>query len=212
MFLKLEGRQCLVVGAGKVSEPKIGGLLETGARIRVVALDASPAVRQWARAGRIELNLRAFSSDDLDGAFLAVVATSSRSLNERVYHEAQRRECCATWWMFPISATSSIPRWSVAAICRSQCPQLAKAPRWLSKYASSWKSNSARDTPTGWRSWARRESSSSPATSTRNASSTCSILSPAARPSRRLWPRHPTSSPVGSKSEGQSLSSRRWAG
>ena len=91
MFLKLEGRQCLVVGAGKVGEPKIAGLLDTGARIRVVALDASPAVREWARAGRIELNLRAFSSDDLDGAFLAVVATSSRSLNERVYHEAQRR-------------------------------------------------------------------------------------------------------------------------
>lgn len=91
MFLKLEGRQCLVVGAGKVGEPKIAGLLDTGARIRVVALDASPVVREWARDGRIELDLRAFSPDDLDGAFLAVVATSSRSLNERVYHEAHRR-------------------------------------------------------------------------------------------------------------------------
>jgi precorrin-2 dehydrogenase/sirohydrochlorin ferrochelatase len=91
MFLKLAGRQCLVVGAGKVGEPKIAGLLETGALIRVVALDASPAVRDWAREGKIELELRAFTPDDLDGAFLAVVATNSRSLNERVYHEAQRR-------------------------------------------------------------------------------------------------------------------------
>jgi precorrin-2 dehydrogenase/sirohydrochlorin ferrochelatase len=91
MFLKLEGRQCLVVGAGKIGEPKIGGLLGTGARIRVVALDASPTVREWARAGKIELELRAFLAEDLDGAFLAVVATNSRSLNERVYHEAQRR-------------------------------------------------------------------------------------------------------------------------
>jgi precorrin-2 dehydrogenase/sirohydrochlorin ferrochelatase len=91
MFLKLDGRQCLVVGAGKVGEPKIGGLFETGARIRVVALAASPAVRDWARAGRIELELRVFSPEDLDGAFLAVVATNSRSLNERVYREAQRR-------------------------------------------------------------------------------------------------------------------------
>jgi precorrin-2 dehydrogenase/sirohydrochlorin ferrochelatase len=90
MFMKLEGKQCLVVGAGKVGEPKIGGLLETGARIRVVALDASPAVREWARSGRIELELRAFSTDDLQGAFLVVVATASRSLNERIYHEAQR--------------------------------------------------------------------------------------------------------------------------
>jgi len=91
MFLKAEGRQCLVVGAGKVGEPKIGGLLETGARIRVVALEASPTVREWARAGKIDLELRAFVADDLDGAFLAVVATSSRSLNERIYNEAQRR-------------------------------------------------------------------------------------------------------------------------
>ncbi len=91
MFLKLEGRQCLAVGAGKVGEPKIGGLLETGARIRVVALNASPTVREWARAGKLELELRAFSAEDLEGASLAVVATNSRSLNERVYHEAQRR-------------------------------------------------------------------------------------------------------------------------
>jgi len=91
MFLKLEGRHCLVVGAGKVGEPKISGLLETGARIRVVALDASSAVREWARAGKLELALRAFSDDDLNGAFLAVVATNSRTLNELVYREAQRR-------------------------------------------------------------------------------------------------------------------------
>ena len=64
MFLKLEGRQCLVVGAGTIGEPKIGGLLETGARIRVVAFEASPAVREWARAGKLELELRAFSADD----------------------------------------------------------------------------------------------------------------------------------------------------
>ncbi len=91
MFLKLEGRQILVVGAGKVGEPKIAGLLDTGAHIRVVALEATPAVREWAREGKIELSVRAFSSDDLVGAFLAVVATSSRNLNERIYHEAQRR-------------------------------------------------------------------------------------------------------------------------
>ena len=91
MFLKLEGRQCLVVGAGRIGEPKIGGLLETGARIRVVAMDASPTVREWARAGKIELDLRGFLADDLAGAFLTVVATNSRRLNERIHQEAQRR-------------------------------------------------------------------------------------------------------------------------
>jgi len=91
MFLKLQGKRVLVVGAGQVGEPKIAALLETGARIRVVALGASPAVRGWADAGKIELDLRGFSPDDLSGIFLAVVATSSRSLNERIYGEAQQR-------------------------------------------------------------------------------------------------------------------------
>lgn len=91
MFMKLSGKRCLVVGAGKIGEPKIGGLIDTGARIHVVAIAASDRVREWADAGKIDLELRAFSSSDLDGMFLAVVATASRSLNERVYLEAQER-------------------------------------------------------------------------------------------------------------------------
>ena len=91
MFMKLTGRQCLVVGAGKVGEPKIGGLIDTGAQIRVVAIEATQVVREWARAGKVELELRAFTANDLDGAFLAIVATASRNLNDLVYREAQRR-------------------------------------------------------------------------------------------------------------------------
>lgn len=91
MFMKLTGKQCLVVGAGKVGEPKIGGLIDTGARIHVVAIAASGTVREWADAGKMELELRAFSAGDLDGKFLAVVATASNSLNELIYREAQRR-------------------------------------------------------------------------------------------------------------------------
>jgi precorrin-2 dehydrogenase/sirohydrochlorin ferrochelatase len=91
MFLKLEGKGCLVVGAGKVGEPKIGGLIDTGARLHVVALEATAAVHDWARAGKITLKLRAFAADDLNGAYLAVVATASSVLNESIYREAQRR-------------------------------------------------------------------------------------------------------------------------
>src|ERR1700685_162425 len=85
MFTKLEGKRCLVVGAGKVGEPKIGGLIETGARIHVVALQASDAVKAWAKEGKIALELRAFTAEDLDGAFIAVVATSSRAINGAIY-------------------------------------------------------------------------------------------------------------------------------
>jgi precorrin-2 dehydrogenase / sirohydrochlorin ferrochelatase len=91
MFMKLAGKKCLVVGAGKVGEPKIGGLLHTGAVIHVVSIAASDQVREWAHAGHIELELRTFLPSDLAGNFLAVVATASNSLNKLIYHEAQRR-------------------------------------------------------------------------------------------------------------------------
>ena len=91
MFMKLEGRRCLVVGAGKVGEPKIGGLIETGARVHVVALEATETVHAWAQAGRITLEIRAFAESDLEEMVLAVVATASRSVNGSIYREAQRR-------------------------------------------------------------------------------------------------------------------------
>jgi precorrin-2 dehydrogenase/sirohydrochlorin ferrochelatase len=91
MFVKLDNRPVLVVGAGKIGEQKICGLLDTGARIRVVALRASPAIREWAEAGRVRLEERAFSVTDLEGMVLVVVATASRAVNETVFSEAQRR-------------------------------------------------------------------------------------------------------------------------
>src|SRR5271169_2690306 len=91
MFVKLEGKRCLVVGAGKVGEPKIGGLIETGARVHVVALEPSETVRQWASAGKITLELRGFLPADLDRTFLAIVATASRELNSSIYRGAQQR-------------------------------------------------------------------------------------------------------------------------
>lgn len=91
MFMKLEGKRCLVVGAGNVGEPKIGGLIDTGALVHVIALQASETVQGWAQAGKITLQLRAFVAEDLEGTFLAVVATASRVLNSSIYREAQRR-------------------------------------------------------------------------------------------------------------------------
>lgn len=89
VFLKLKDRPCLVVGAGRVGEPKIESLLAAGAAVKVVAPEASGAVAQWARAGKIDWQARRFESSDLEGVFLVVVATSSHELNDSVYRQAQ---------------------------------------------------------------------------------------------------------------------------
>ena len=92
MFLKLEGRPCLVVGAGTVAEGKIGSLLLAGATVRVVAPQANAAVLEWARTGVIRWEAREFSPLDLDKVFLVIAATSSNEVNESVFREAQRRD------------------------------------------------------------------------------------------------------------------------
>src|SRR4030095_7961274 len=91
MFLKLEGKRCLVVGAGKIGESKIRSLLVARAQVRVIAPSATPTVSAWARAGVLDWEARAFQSEDLNSIFLVVGATSSIEVNDAVYREAQAR-------------------------------------------------------------------------------------------------------------------------
>ena len=91
MFLKLEGRACLVVGGGAVGEPKIDSLLTSGAKVRVVAPRVTARVAEWARTGAIQWEVREFATPDIDGAFLIIAATSSRETNGAIFREAQRR-------------------------------------------------------------------------------------------------------------------------
>jgi precorrin-2 dehydrogenase/sirohydrochlorin ferrochelatase len=91
-ILDIAGRKALVVGAGKVGEGKIEGLLRGGASVRVVSLTATETVRRWASEGRIELELRAYETGDLDGAFLVIAATEDNPTNVRVFEDAEARQ------------------------------------------------------------------------------------------------------------------------
>ncbi len=90
IFVKLAGRPCLVVGAGRVGEPKIRSLIECGARVRVVAPSATSAVADLARRGRINWAVRSFTTPDLNNIFLVVAATSSAEVNRDIFETAQQ--------------------------------------------------------------------------------------------------------------------------
>src|SRR5215475_8938145 len=91
IFLNLEGRRCLLVGAGTVALDKIGSLLKTGVRLRVVAPHAKEEVRRLAREGKLEWTERAFEPEDLDGNYLVIAATDSPEVNTAVYEAAVKR-------------------------------------------------------------------------------------------------------------------------
>src|SRR6185437_7279797 len=91
IFLKLDGRPGLLVGAGNVALEKINGLLITGLRLRVIAPEAKPEIQQLARENRLEWVQRSFDLADLDGNFVVIAATDNPEVNATVYREAVRR-------------------------------------------------------------------------------------------------------------------------
>ena len=91
MFVKLAGRPCLLVGAGRVGEGKLQSLLRAGARLTVVAPKATARVQRLAKLGEIVWRKRNFSARDLSGMLLVVAATSSHATNAGIFKQA--RQC-----------------------------------------------------------------------------------------------------------------------
>ena len=102
IFLDLEGRQCLLVGAGNVALEKIGSLLKTGLNLRVVAPEARPEVQALAAEGRLEWIPRSFDPADLDGNFIVIAATDVPAVNAAVYRAALERN-------IPCNSVDDIP-------------------------------------------------------------------------------------------------------
>jgi siroheme synthase-like protein len=86
VFLKLDGRRVLLVGAGRVASAKLRPLLEAGARVQVVA----PVVGADIAAAGVEISQRPFEPRDLDGVSY-VVSAAPRQVNGVVAREAARR-------------------------------------------------------------------------------------------------------------------------
>jgi len=88
VFLKLEGRPCLVVGAGEVASSKIESLVNSLARVTVVAPWARPEIVRLAEQRAITWRQREFVDSDIEGAFVIVAGTNHAHVNQHVYRLA----------------------------------------------------------------------------------------------------------------------------
>ncbi len=86
--LDLQGRDCLVVGAGRVAAEKVEGLLEAGAEVTVVAPQVDDAI--WALP--VHVLERSFTRSDVVGRVIVIAATSDSSVNAAVSAAAGERQ------------------------------------------------------------------------------------------------------------------------
>jgi precorrin-2 dehydrogenase / sirohydrochlorin ferrochelatase len=89
--LRLDGRRCLVVGAGEVALEKVEGLLTCGAEVTVVAPAAHDELARLAAEGSIAWEQRWYTKADLDGSFLVIAATDDSEVNIEVHEDAEAR-------------------------------------------------------------------------------------------------------------------------
>ena len=91
IFLKLDGRPCLVIGAGGIAARKVELLLRAGARVTVVAPDAEETIRAASDGNRLTWLARTYVQSDIEGQQLVYAATGDEQVNTAVSTDCQAR-------------------------------------------------------------------------------------------------------------------------
>lgn len=135
LYLKIEGRRCVVVGGGAVARRKVASLLECGAEVIVVSPVLCVELEERAERGDIVVLRRVFESGDLTGAVLAIAATDDEPVNKAVLAAGR----AAGVWVNVVDVPDLCDFYVPASIRRGpveiaigtsgECPALAKRLR-----------------------------------------------------------------------------------
>lgn len=90
VFLRLEGRLCVVVGGDTVATDKVEHCLAARARVTVVAPALTPTLERRRVAGDIRYVGRPYRDGDLRGAFLAYASERDAGVVDALRAEAER--------------------------------------------------------------------------------------------------------------------------
>ncbi len=90
------------IGAGPVALQKVESLLQCEGDVEVVAPQAVEKLQVIAAAGAIRLQLREYSPEDLEGAFLVIASTNRPEVNRAVFLDANARN-------IPVNAVDDPP-------------------------------------------------------------------------------------------------------
>jgi precorrin-2 dehydrogenase/sirohydrochlorin ferrochelatase len=109
VFLNVENRACLVVGAGEVGERKVKTLLDSGGSVAVVSPEVTPWLEEKIRHGEVELLGSHYRENQLQGQFLVIAATDDLDLNCRIARDAEQKNLLCNVVDYPQEGNFILP-------------------------------------------------------------------------------------------------------
>ena len=144
IFLQLRSAHAVVVGGGRIAARKVELLLSAGARVTVVAPLLREELHSRATARELTHLAETFVATHLDGAAIAIAATSLKDVNTAVSEAARERnvpvnvvdDAALSTFIFPAIIDRSPV--VVAVGSAGQAPVLAAEPIDSTSPAPSW--------------------------------------------------------------------------
>ena len=88
VFLDLSGKNCVVVGGGKIAQRKCLSLIKSGAAVTVISPTLTNLLEKYKRSGSLIHKKRGYDRRDIKTAFLVIAATDSTETNEKISRDA----------------------------------------------------------------------------------------------------------------------------
>lgn len=89
VFLNMQNKKVLIIGAGKIAFRKAETLLSYGAKIKVIAKDIKE--KKFKELENIELSLEDFKEDMLENVFMVIAATDDFTFNKYIFNLCDKK-------------------------------------------------------------------------------------------------------------------------
>lgn len=109
IFIKLQGRRCVVIGGGEVAARKVTMLLKADALVEVISPELHHELVDLLAAKKIAYQASSFDAAQLDGSCLVIAATDDEMVNAAVSEEAKARNIPVNVVDAPALCTFTMP-------------------------------------------------------------------------------------------------------
>jgi len=133
--LNLKGRNCLIVGGGKVAERKLKSLVKAEANVTLIAPELNAELQEMHEASTYHYLKSSYQKNDVNGFFLVIAATDCPETNSAIGEDAEAQSILFnsvnssdTSNFYP-AAASQCGDIQIAVSTKGQNPYLAKKIR-----------------------------------------------------------------------------------